>query len=136
MFESKKEVKGNFNLEKVWKLYENVERWVEWDGSLEKASLEGKFIVGSSGVMTIIGMPEMPFTLIEVKKGNSFTTKSVVGPFEIEVSHKLTKLSEVSSVIEHGVTVKGPDSEKVTQIGSGIAHSFTSALDKLGALSI
>lgn len=135
MFNNSQEIVGSFNLKSLWELYSDVEKWLEWDESLEKVELDGEFIVGAKGKMTNNGMPEIEFQLIEVIKEKSFTTKSIMGPFEVEVSHHLVSLSDNEVKIEHAVRVTGPDKGQVQRIGINIYNSFTKALNKLGELS-
>lgn len=135
MFEIKKEVSGNYNKEKVWLLYSNVAQWLEWDKSLEKITLSGDFLEGTTGTMTNKGMPSIEFKLSEVTEGKSFTTTSMIGPVKIEVSHYLIKENEEKLKIEHGVKVSGPDDNKNQEIGLAISGSFDQALETLGELS-
>lgn len=135
MYNNSQKIVGSFNLKNLWELYSDVEKWLEWDESLEKAELDGKFIVGTKGKMTNKGMPEIEFQLMEVTKEKSFTTKSTIGPFEVEVSHHLVSLSDNEVKIEHVVKVTGPDKGQVQGIGTNIYNSFTKSLNKLGELS-
>lgn len=75
MFNNSQEIVGSFNLKSLWELYSDVEKWLEWDESLEKVELDGEFIVGAKGKMTNNGMPEIEFQLIEVIKKNHLLPK-------------------------------------------------------------
>lgn len=122
-------------MEKVWGNYEDVRRWAVWDESLTSVNLSGDFENGTKGVMFNQGLPELPFELTEVVRQKSFTTKSVMGPFVVEVNHRLIKGEDGLVTVEHGVLVNGPDEGKVQEVGQGVLGTFPNALKKLEELS-
>lgn len=56
----------------VWEYYENIDKWSVWEKDLEAISLDGTFITGSIGSMTLKGMPAMDFKLTSVIQNQEF----------------------------------------------------------------
>jgi len=59
----------------VYSAYEKVAEWPQWDSETESASIEGSFVVGTSGKIKPKGAPVSKITLTEVTKNRSFTVE-------------------------------------------------------------
>ena len=59
------------SMERIWALWEAVERWPEWDEGISSITLDGPFAVGTTGRIRPTGSPSWPFALVEVDAGHS-----------------------------------------------------------------
>ncbi len=102
----------------VWEYYEKIENWKVWEIDLEHISLEGAFITGTKGSMTLKGMPSMAITLTSVVKNKEFVdvTETPVGT--VTFSHYIQELSE-GVIIRHSVKMD-QDNQELLPMLSGI----------------
>lgn len=72
----------------VWELLTDVSRWKEWDTELEISSLDGEFILGSTGMLIPKKGPKLKFFISELVPGQSYTfnTKMPLGYLVIKRS--------------------------------------------------
>jgi hypothetical protein len=90
----------------IWKLYENVATWKDWDDRLETSTLEGAFITGAKGTLHPKGAPfSLPFTLTEVRTLESFSDETPMPNAVLKFTHfleqvqggtRITHLAEIS----------------------------------------
>ena len=67
------ELAVNAKKEDAWTYYSQVNQWFVWEGDLEQISLEGEFTTGQKGKMKMEDMPELAFTLVEVRENQCFS---------------------------------------------------------------
>ena len=58
--------------EQIWKLFEDVNQWHQWDTGIEYAKLNGKFEKGNYFTLKPKGGPEVKVELLETKPYDSF----------------------------------------------------------------
>lgn len=92
----------------IWPLWAETGRWPEWDAGVRSVVLDGPFAVGSSGTMTMDGMPPIPFTLTEVTEGRSFTDETALPDAHLRFEHELTDI-DGGTRITYRVTIDGPE---------------------------
>jgi len=124
-FEYEHSVQTSASAEAVWALWSDVERWVEWDTSVQKVTLEGPFAVGSAGVMYIEGLPPLDFTLTEVEPGVGFTDETVVPGGVVRFGHRYE-----AGRVTHRVEVDGPG-----EMGPAIVEDVPEAMEALVRLA-
>jgi polyketide cyclase/dehydrase/lipid transport protein len=92
----------------IWPLWADTARWPEWDAGVRSVVLDGPFAAGTSGTMTMDGMPPIPFTLTEVTAGRSFTDETRLPDAHLRFEHVLTDV-DGGTRITCRVTIDGPD---------------------------
>ena len=69
-------VAAGLSAEQIWKLFERVDLWSEWDESVEESALEGEFAAGNFFRFKPKGGPRMRIELIRVEAQRRFTDKT------------------------------------------------------------
>lgn len=135
MFKFEKKVVGEADIEKVWKYYENVKLWKEWDPSLKDVVLEGNFENGVKGIMFLANeqAPPLHFELAAVEKNKQFTGIAVLGDIEVTMEHYLSQQGK-DVEIYHVVSVKGNNEQAVQGIGHGLTDHMPEYMDNLLAI--
>lgn len=134
MFYYEHTVTGKMDLQKVWALYSDVNRWQEWDTEIQKMELNGDFVTGSSGVMYMNGLPPLPFTLDIVEKNKKFIDSTTLEKFNIQVGHFITDEGNNKLTLKHSVTVTGASQEELETIGQNIVADLPESMEKLYSL--
>lgn len=127
------ELKTNATSEKIWSLYEDVNKWFAWEDDLDEISLSGDFVQGTLGVMKLADQPAMDFELVTVTPNTEFTDKtSIPGVGDIYFIHQLIQ-NDTCVTVKHAVefiptdrvaTVE--DSKFISQIFSDVPASVFS----------
>lgn len=73
----------------VWRLWESVPRWPEWDEGLDAIEFAGALTVGSAGRITPTGGPSWPFTIISAEPGVRFTDETRLPLCRLRFAHEL-----------------------------------------------
>ena len=76
----------NASPNKVWQTLIDVSSWHIWDTELTEATLNGRFEVGTTGILTPKTGPKLPFHISEIVPNQSYTfkTKMPVGSLDIK----------------------------------------------------
>ncbi|EAC3312895.1 hypothetical protein ACTBNQ_001375 [Listeria monocytogenes] len=130
------ELQTDIAIEKIWPLYEDVNKWFKWEDDLEDISLHGEFITGSNGSMKLSGQPSMDFVLVSVKAGKSFTDRtSIPNVGDIYFIHELND-NEGKTLVRHSVEfipanrkANLKDLEFVSQIFADVPASIFSLIE-------
>lgn len=118
--------------DQVWPLYADVHRWPEWDAGLQAVTLDGSFTLGSTGTLTIKGQPPLPWSLVEVVAGESFTdVTEIPGVATLTFGHRIEAVA-AGSRITHEVLVEGPAAE---QLGPMVTADTPEAMLALARLA-
>jgi hypothetical protein len=132
MFEWSHTVVSDAAPQKVWPLYAEVDRWLEWDSGLEAVSLDGPFDVGSSGLLHVEGQPPLTWTLTVVVEGSRFDdVTEIPGVATLRFGH-LIEADGAGSRITHTVTIEGP---AAGQLGPMVVSDTPEAMERLAALA-
>lgn len=126
MFKYENTVAGNIDVKKIWELYSDVSRWKEWDIDVENVVLDGAFVPGSHGVMSMKNGQSLPFTIDSIDVEKEFTTSSCLGAVTVSFIHIITETS-----ITHTVTVVGGAKEQMEGMGRGITANLSASMDRL-----
>lgn len=130
------ELQTDTAIEKIWPLYEDVNKWFKWEDDLEDISLQGEFINGSNGSMKLSGQPAMDFVLVSVSPGKSFTDKtSIQNVGDIYFIHELND-NDGQTFVKHSVEfipldrkTNIKDLEFVSQIFADVPASIFSLIE-------
>lgn len=97
------ELETDTTIEKIWPLYEDINKWFSWEDDLEDISLNGEFTQNTTGCMKLRGQPSMEFLLVSVVPGKSFTDKtSIPNVGDIYFIHELNDNGS-QTLIKHSV---------------------------------
>jgi len=95
----------------IWKLWEDVENWKDYDTILEYSYLKDdvEFAVGAIGYVKADGAPKTKFEIMAVDNGNSFI-ESLKLPLwsTLELKRYVTKNEDGETIFTHEVEFKGP----------------------------
>ncbi len=135
---SKKEmvsVKTKATKEQIWDLWSDVENWNKWDSDVEFSNINGKFEVGTFGILKPIKAPKSKFELVKVEKFTEFTTCSSLPLSKMYFTHELyEKNGEL--YISHGVEIKGILAFLFFKIiGENIMKNLPQTLEKLSKMA-
>lgn len=60
----------------LWELVSAPEAWPSWNTSVEHITLDGPFESGTTGTLTPPGGQALPFSLVDVQPGRSYTSRT------------------------------------------------------------
>jgi hypothetical protein len=129
MFKTQYAVEAKATAKQIWKLFEDVPGWKEWNSGIAAIELKGPFAEGSELSMTPTGGPPMVSKLVEVKKEIGFTDVTQVDEITVRVAHRIEPLGKGSRVV-FAVEVDGPGAEEVGKMVSGDFPEVLAALAK------
>ena len=118
--------------EAVWRLFEDVAGWTNWNAGIERIALHGPFAAGSSFDMKAPGMDAFRSTLREVRPLEAFVDETVLGDTRFLVSHELHRLPAGGTRVTYAVRVEGPEA---ATLGPLVTADFPEVLAALKALA-
>lgn len=115
--------------ETLWPQYADVSRWKTWDEAVSNVTLDGAFVTGARGTLTMHGKPTLDFVLTEVTPNVSFSDETKVGPMTVRFTHTLERLTGGTKVT-HRVSIDGPGAD---QLGANLhVQQSVDTLARLG----
>lgn len=120
--------------EALWKRWTDVSNWPEQDASLESASINGPFAVGSVITLKPKGSPTVKVKLIEVTPLKSFSSTGSLPLAKLQFDHKAK--SEGGKIeFTQSVTISGPLSGLFSKLmGKTMATNLEARMTKLAKL--
>lgn len=134
MFSYENTIKGNFDRKKIWEFYSNVEKWSEWDTTINAVELQGNFTNGTHGIMHIKNMPPLTFILEDVAEDDNFTVVSVMGDLKVSMGHFI-ETQDIDITVTHTIKIEGGNEAQIQGIGIGISKQIPDSMTKLAELS-
>ncbi|MFN8108614.1 MAG: SRPBCC family protein [Thermoleophilia bacterium] len=114
--------------ERVFAVWADVPAWPTWDTGLISATLDGPFVVGTTGTLHPEGAPgPLPFTLTQVTPGREFTDRTEFAGHVLTFEHLATATAAGTEVTVR-VIVEGPDAD---HMGPGVADDLPEAMTAL-----
>jgi hypothetical protein len=95
------QIKINVNPEKIFALYEAVERWKHWDPDVTSSNISGSFTAGAVGKLKPAKGPEAKITIASVQKNKSFAVESKLPLCAMTFEHELLPLANATQVTAH-----------------------------------
>ena len=80
----------NTTPQKVFLIYKDVANWPTWDPETVSASIDGDFMVGSTGKIKPGKEPETKITWVEVTPDKSFTVECKLPLCKMQFIHEMT----------------------------------------------
>lgn len=99
------ELAVNAKKEDVWVYYSQVDQWFVWEGDLEQITLNGDFTTGKKGQMKLEGMPELAFTLVEVRENQYFSDVTATPFGNVLFDHEILENSAGGISLRHSVSL-------------------------------
>ena len=120
--------------EALWERWTEVANWPEQDESLQSASINGPFTVGSIITLKPKGSPTVKVQLIQVTKLKSFSSTGQLPLAKLQFDHK-AKSDGAKIEFTQSVTLTGPLSGLFSKLmGSKMAENLEARMTKLAKL--
>ena len=120
--------------EALWERWTDVANWPEQDESLQSASINGPFAVGSIITLKPKGSPTVKVQLIEVTKLKSFSSTGQLPLAKLQFDHK-AKPDGAKIEFTQSVTMTGPLSGLFSKMmGKKMAENLEARMAKLAKL--
>ncbi len=117
MYKHEKTIQGKIDINEVWDLYSNVNRWKEWDIFIDKVELNGAFENGTTGIIHMQQVGLIPFTLADIVENRKFTVKSNIGDIINLLEYEILTIGNSDMVIlKDSVTLTGAPDENLKLI--------------------
>ena len=122
----------NATPEAVWRLFEDVAGWTDWNAGIERITLHGPFASGSTFDMKAPGMDAFRSTLRDVRPHAGFVDETVLEGTRFLVSHELQRLASGGTRVTYAIKVEGPEA---ATLGPLVTADFPEVLAALKALA-
>ena len=116
--------------EEIWRHWEDVRRWGEWNGDIEHIELVGPFAAGSRILMTPVGDEEVELQIAEAVEPELFVDEAEVGEVVVRTTHRVDRLDAGRARVTYRMEITGPDAE---ELGPAISSDFPHTLAALVA---
>jgi carbon monoxide dehydrogenase subunit G len=84
-------IRINTTPQQVFQIYKDVAKWPIWDPETVSASIDGDFVVGSTGKIKPDKEPETKITWVEVTPDKSFTVECKLPLCKMQFIHEMTE---------------------------------------------
>ncbi len=122
----------------VFALFSDVSTWREWNAGVEHVELDGPFIAGATGRMTLPDQEPIAFRLTWTEQGRGFEDEVAIPAVDVvvRVRHSLEPLSNGGTRITYRCVIDGPAADVVgPELGPGITADFPDVMTALSALA-
>ena len=116
----------------LWRLFEDVAGWTNWNAGIARIALHGPFAAGSTFAMQPPGMDAFTSTLRDVRPDVGFVDETLLDGTRFLVSHELQPLAAGGTRVTYAIKVEGPDAET---LGPLVTADFPEVLAALKALA-
>ncbi len=130
-FEYARAVTSSASPAAVWALWSDTGSWAGWDPAVQDVVLDGRFVEGTTGTMTLSGGIEAPVVLEVVEEGRRYLDRLTMGDLVIRIDH-VVEPDGAGSVITVATTIEGPGAEDV---GPMVTTDAPTAMARLVALA-
>ncbi|HEY9024174.1 MAG TPA: SRPBCC family protein [Burkholderiaceae bacterium] len=116
----------------LWRLFEDVAGWTNWNAGIERIALHGPFASGSTFDMKAPGMDSFTSRLLDVRPERGFVDETVLEDTRFLVSHELHPLPAGGTRVTYAIRVEGPEA---ATLGPLVTADFPEVLAALKALA-
>jgi hypothetical protein len=92
--------------DKIWQIWIDVANWKQWDKGLKEASVNGEFMVGTTGKLIPEKGPKSKFVISELVPNKSYTFKTKI-PFGWLIIKRTLEVKEGKTFFTHDVQFTG-----------------------------
>ncbi|BCJ30320.1 SRPBCC family protein [Actinocatenispora sera] len=115
--------------ERVWQVLRDLDRWADWDTSMESVRLDGEFRVGSQVVMTPVGQDAITSTIVEISDGVAYADVTQFGGVTLRFRHSLEPLTSGGTRVRHRLEITGDAADTLgPELGPQITEDFPEAM--------
>lgn len=125
---------ANVKAANVWKLYEDVNRWPDWNEAINGIELDGPFESGTTGSIQVLIAPPLGFKLDNVVPGESFDIVAGMGDLKVTMRQSL-KEDGTECLITHTLIMEGGNEAMLQTIGSMLSANIPDSLHMLAELA-
>lgn len=120
--------------EEIWKIWSDVKNWNKWDSEVQWSILEGKFEMGTKGILKPTKGPKTKFIILTANYPIEFTSRSYLPFSKMDFTHKLAEVNG-KLLITHGVEISGITTFIFSKIiGNKIVSELPKAMKNLSSL--
>lgn len=114
--------------EAIWRRWQDVERWPEWNGDIERISLDGPFAPGATIMMKPRGQDTVELRIAEVVEDERFVDEAEVAGTVVRTTHRIDRLGKGRVRIVYRLEADGP---AAAQIGPAVSADFPETIAAL-----
>jgi hypothetical protein len=97
--------------EEIWSLISNPATWPDWNGAVAELRLDGPFATGTTGRLTPPGGNPLPFRLVHVTPGVTYTSETTIASTVTLRSTTALSVDEEGAVVHQHSELVGPAAE-------------------------
>jgi hypothetical protein len=142
MYEHEYAVETPVARDAIWAVFSDVDRWTQWDTSMEKVAFDGPMQTGTVFRMTPVGQEEITSRLVDVRAGELSVDRTEFAGLTLTFTHRFDPLPGGGTRVAFRVEIDGagvdgaPGVRTVeTEIGPAITADFPDAVNALIALA-
>lgn len=134
MWQVEQSVETTAQPEDVWRLWQDVAGWPEWNGDIERIELVGPFAAGSRIVMTPFGEEAVDLRISEAVEPERFVDEADLGDVIVRTDHRVERLGSGRTRVTYRMEITGPAADTLgPQLGPQISADFPQTLSALVA---
>ncbi|MFC0433668.1 SRPBCC family protein [Kutzneria buriramensis] len=115
----------------IWAKWSDPADWPSWDEGLEKVTLEGGFVEGARGELTVAGQPPLGYVLTEVRPNEAFTDETAMPGGVLRFIHRIEPAGDGRWALTHRLEIEGDD---LAALGPVITEDFPVAMAALATM--
>ena len=120
--------------EDVWRVWEDVPGWPQWNGDIERIELVGPFAAGSRIVMMPVGAEPIDLRIADAVENEHFVDEADLGDVLVRTDHRVERLDSGRARVTYRMEITGPEADSLgPQIGPEISADFPQTLSALVA---
>ncbi|MFJ1758436.1 SRPBCC family protein [Kitasatospora sp. NPDC088134] len=113
----------------VWAVLADLDRWTDWDTSMESVALDGPFEVGGTVTMTPTGQDPIVSVITRIEEDRAYADATEFGGVTLRFSHTLTELPCGGTRVVHRLEIDGPEAGRLApELGPMITEDFPAAM--------
>lgn len=128
MWNTEHSIETTVTREAIWRRWQDVERWPEWNGDIERISLDGPFAPGATIRMKPRGQDTVELRIAEVVEDERFVDEAEVAGTVVRTTHRIDRVGEGRVRIVYRLEADGP---AAAQIGPAVSADFPETLAAL-----
>jgi uncharacterized protein YndB with AHSA1/START domain len=125
MWEYEHAADTNASREAIWRCWENVETWDEWNQDIEKIEIDGPFAEGSTITMMPAGQDAVRLRLASVEENEQFVDEAEIGGATFRTTHRLDDVGDGRVRVTYRMEITGPAADQLgPELGPAITSDF------------
>ena len=130
VWECDHEVTVNARAEVIWRCFQDVASWPQWNAGISSVAMEGAFEAGNHFEMLTSTQERLSTRLVEVRELRGFLDETRLGELRVFVDHQIRPISDDVTQVVYSLQAFGPGCE---ELGPIISADFPDVLKSLAA---